>query len=181
MVEGKTVGTPTETTERVSFTSVLRVILCAGVFVFALTVAFHDYPGHDHFSFAHELLSQDAPVEKGDSDPEQEKVKSGLPQSIYHSLGADFSVQSGDTSVGAVFLQRGFGYLSSGRAPPAGGDIWTAFSFPAIALLFIFFIILQKPVVFEYTLAYIIRGFPLILSFEYEIVSKKENRVCNYI
>jgi signal recognition particle receptor subunit beta len=55
----------------------VRWILLGSLVIFALGVSFHDYPGHDHFSFAHELLSKDAPVEKGDSDPEQEQIKWG--------------------------------------------------------------------------------------------------------
>jgi hypothetical protein len=96
----------------------LRVILLVSVSFFALVVGFHDYPGHDHFSFAHELLSKDAPVEKGDSDPEQEQIKWGWEKGMVPVV--DTSVHDGYPSISIVCLQRGFDHLSSGLAPPAG-------------------------------------------------------------
>lgn len=152
--------------------TVLRVILCAGVFVFALTVAFHDYPGHDHFSFAHELLTKADATEKMDIDPVQDKMKTGYTYPATSGQRVDVPAFVVNALVECALWLRGYGYLSSGLAPPAV-PVFAVFSFPAVISLFFFFIILQKTVVFEYTPAYVMRRFPIVLSFEYGIVLKK--------
>lgn len=160
--------------------AVLRIILCAGVFAFALTVAFHDYPGHDHFSFAHELLTKADATDKIDTDPVLDKMKTGFTHPTTSGLHVDVPAFVVNSSVECALWLRSYGYLSSGLAPPAV-LVCAFFSYPSVVFLFPLFITLQIPVVFEYTLAYIMRGFSMIFSFDYRIVSKKENRVCNYV
>ena len=43
---------------------VMRVVMLLSIIIIGLVVLFHDYPGHDHFEFLHDLIRNDNPIKQ---------------------------------------------------------------------------------------------------------------------
>lgn len=116
--------------------SLNRALLLLPLSAFLLVVAFHDYPDHEHFSFAHEMISKEAPAEKAESE------KFGLKH-----FPMDFCITEaeppvlspvGQLFVSSVFFMLEYGDRASGLAPPAVRSYCASRPFFSLTLSFLF-------------------------------------------
>ena len=117
------------------FMSTARTVLLVTLSFFALVVAFHDYPEHEHFEFAHELLAKDAP----DKNLPSELLSALDGLRTMSALPAPAAQEVGTIHVPAepVLFSKGYRANWSGLAPPAV-SLSAAPSLPSAVSRFIF-------------------------------------------